>query len=636
MKKILFFAVFASIMLAACSSEEDAMVATSAAVDDAVEAPIMFTSSSASAVRSTHVGADAAGLLNKHFTVGGFKSNGPVTSADAAGEVFDDYKVNWLENTAATTESNTSDWEYVGVTAEAPSSIAGKTQTIKYWDYSKSQHDFIAYSTGKAVQVTGSPATGQVCVTAINSTTAGTAAYTLTGDAADLKECYIADMVTVGKAAYGKEVELTFRALASKVRVALYETIPGYSVKDVKFYTDAVTDISTGASATDATLFTTGSATKDNFFTAGTYTVSFPTIGSSNADKADYNKAHVSFSPSGIGTSTIKSFGALDYKAKESDERLPGNIWLGHTFPDASYAGEAADNYYQIAMPNEEGAVMQLRVDYTMVPTDGSNGDITVHGATAFVPAAYTKWLPNYAYTYIFKISDNTNGWTSDTPIDPAGLYPISFDAVVAETQDFTQSTVTTVATPSITTYQKGHDVTADEYDADDIYVQVMTNGTLNSDLAANSQLYTLSDAATEADVMDALNIRSATYTGSIVGRNGLTLYDASSAAGLDATITAVPGADGNDITVAAGTAAKFSPYASTTYAYVYYTGVDNPDTEYTTAVILTAEPAGWPTGYYTDEACTTAAPSTFAAGTYYQKYTNLNKVYGVKVIKIQ
>jgi hypothetical protein len=395
----------------------------------------------------------------------------------------------------------------------------------------------------------------------------------------------------------------------------------------VKFYTDNSTTLSTGASATNATLFTTNTTTKDNFYTGGTYTVKFPTIGSSNTGNSDYNKAHVVLSDA--TTATTKTFGTLNLVGRDYRE-VEATNYIGRTSATASFAGTASpDNYYTIAMPNEEGTVLELRVDYTLLSVDGSGEEIKVHGATAYVPDIYAQWKSNYAYTYIFKISDNTNGWTSTVDSDPVGLYPITFDAVVVDSEENTQSTITTVATPSITTYQKGHDITKDEYAAGDIYVQVIKDGALKNDLGANGQLYTLNRAASEAEVMDALNIQAASDATTITGRNNLVLTKATS----DATITTVPGADGNDITVTAGTAAKF---AATTnkYAYVYYTGTDEADTEYHTAVKLTAEPTGWPTGYYTDEACTVAA-TTYADGTYYQKYTNLNKVYGVKVIKV-
>ncbi len=636
MKKLFYLAAAITVM-ASCTS--DNLVDSPNVAQNGESGAIVFGSTYSGLTRADHVGADAAKLLDNHFTVAGFKGAGDVTATVVAtGTVFDNYVVNWAANTAATTESNTSDWEYVGLTAVAPSTLAGNTQSIKYWDYSAAQYDFIAYSTGEATAITsGTPASGQILVSAISAPNAKTAAYTLKGAAADLEKCYIADMVTAyqdGTDAahkYQDEVTFKFRALASKVRVALYETVPGYSVKNVKFYIDDATTIATGATSTSATLFTTATADKDNFYTAGTYTVSFPTTGKTNFSNSDYNKAHVSFAADASGKENTKAFGNLNYTdVKNHKEKSTGSIWLGRSSAQASFAGNAADNYYKIAMPNEEGTVLELRIDYTLESIDGSGEEIKVHGATAYVPAIYAAWKSNYAYTYIFKISDNTNGWTSTVTADPAGLYPITFDAVVTETEDFTQSTITNVASPSITTYQKGHVYTDDEYVAGDIYVQVITNGTLKSDLGTNGQLYTLSRAATEAEVMDALNIQTASDATTITGRNGLVLTKATS----DATITTVPGADGNNITVTAGTAAKFGATANT-YAYVYNTGTDNADTEYNTAVKLTAEPTGWPTGYYTDEACTTAA-TTYADGTYYQKYTNLNKVYGVKIIRVK
>lgn len=645
MKK-LFYLATALVALASCTSDDFVGGNDLLSRQDDINA-IKFSSVSQGTTRAEHVGADAAELLNKHFTVSGFKGDGTeyTTTNLATGTVFDNYVVNWAQNTAATTESNTSDWEYVGIAFAQPSNLyvasdANNKQTIKYWDYSASQYDFVAYSTGTATAIaTGTPSSGQVLVTAIDAANLTTAAYTLQGAAADLEKCYIADMVTAYKDdsdvkhKYQDEVQLVFRSLASKVRVALYETIPGYSVKDVKFYTDATTTLATGASATDATLFTTTTATKDNFYTAGTYTVFFPTVGKSNFSDSDYNKAHVAFTADASGKQATKTFGTLNYVAKQYKEKT-GTEFLGRDLPTASYAGVAADNYYQKAMPNEEGTVLELRIDYTLESIDGSGEEIKVHGAKAFVPAIYAEWKPNYAYTYIFKISDNTNGWTSTATTDPDGLYPITFDAVVVDSEEKTQATITTVAMPSITTYQKGHDTTKDEYAADDIYVQVMADGTLKSDLATKGQLYSLSRAATEAEVMDALNIQASTGTGTITGRNGIVLTEATS----DATITAVPGADGNNITVAAGEAAKFTAAAGN-YAYVYdATPATAPAASYYySAEALTTEPADWATTgvWYADPNGATAAPTTFAAGTYYQKYTNLNKVYGVKVIKV-
>ena len=645
MKKYLFFAT-ALAALASCTSNDFVGEDTSSTTNQSEQAAIAFGTGVNSITRADHVGADAAGLLNKKFIVGGFKgatgtstvydTDGTIATSGvpSTGMVYDNYQVKWVANTAGTTQSNTSDWEYVDLDLIAPSSLVnteGVKQSIKYWDYSADQYDFIAYSTGDAsVLTTGTPTSDQVLVSSINAGNAGkkaSGAYTLKGYKEGLKKCYIADMVTAYKTGasmspaqpkFQDEIQFQFRALASKVRVAIYETIPGYSVKDVKFYIDS----STGLSSTDATkkvnnatLFTTGSADKDNFYTAGTYTVYFPTIGSANISNSDYNKAHVTFSPEADGKDTKMTFGGLNYTTKEKREKTTGDIWLGRTSAQASFAGAAADNYYQIAMPNEDGTVLELRIDYTLESIDGSGEEITVHGATAFVPAIYAAWKSNYAYTYIFKISDNTNGWTSQVNTDPAGLYPITFDAIVVDSEEHTQSTITTVATPSITTYQKGHDYSAQEtYKAGDIYVQVMTGTTLESDLATKGFLYTLSNAdATEAEVMDAISIQEAAIANppaNITGRNGLVLTNAAASVVVTG-ITTIPGADGNNITVTEGTAAKITATANT-YAYIY-------DTDTYNSVYVATEPTGWPSGYYTENTCTTPASGTFEAGTYYQ-----------------
>ena len=590
--KHLFF-VGALTLLASCS--DDSYIGNNDPESGAENgAAIVFNSGTNGTTRAPQVGADAAALLGNRFVVGGFKT----ADGSSYSTVFDNYGVAWQTNTAGTTASNTSDWEYVNATKSPVTSIS-TAQTVKYWDYSTTSYDFIAYSTGAATEVSGTPAAGQVQVVAINHTNKNTLAYSLNGSINDLKGCYIADLVTVNKADYGKEVELTFRSLSSKIRMAIYETVPGYSVKDVKFYTQDVNSTNLGTDPRTNAATTSTAALIGSFANAGTYQVKFQDA-----------VAHVNVtSATNNNYATFGTFPATN---------------IGTSSTACTYApGDLANNYSQV-LPNEAGGVLELAVDYTLISDDGSGEEIKVYGAKAYVPATYSKWLPNFAYTYIFKISDNTNGWTSTTSSDPTGLYPITFDAVVLSSEENTQSTITTVASPSITTYQKGHDITKDEYSATDgdIYVQVMVDGTLKNDLGTQGKLYTVtttSTAISEASVLDALNIVETGTT----GRNGIMLTAASSE-----TTTTIPGEDGNDITVNANEAAKFTPTAPTSpatvqyYAYVYDTG------EYTGEYYAT-QPAGFPTGYYTDAQCTTEATGTFVAGRFYQKsstiYTAVN-----------
>ena len=618
--KYLFFAASALLVFASCSNDDFASESALGGENGSGGA-IVFTSGANAITRANQIGADAASLLNNKFVVSGFKGDGTTMST-----VFDNYIVNWVENTAGKTASNTSDWEYVGIDAAAPSAITGK-QTVKYWDYSTSRYDFAAYSLGTNTSITtGTPTDGQILVTSIGKTSPYSGlTYTLKGAAVDLAKCYISDMVIVAKANYQKEVQLTFRSLGTKIRVGFYETVPGYSVKDVKFYTDdATTPISTGASVTSATLFMPSGTV--GFGSAGTYAVSFVS-----------NVAQVAFTKDeGASVEKQQAFGNLTYKAKEGNEK-GGDIYLGRSSNNPSYAGSG----YTTVLPNTAtGDVLELRVDYTLESIDGSGEEIKIHGAKAFVPATYTVWKPNFTYTYIFKISDNTNGWTSTTETDPTGLYPITFDAIVAEAIDANneQTTITSVATPSITTYQKNHDITKDEYSAATgaVYVQVMVDGTLKNDLASKGQLYKLSAAKTEADVMDALNIQVSSTETAITGRNALVLTKVAS----DATITTIPGEDDNNISVTAGTAASFTPAAGT-YAYVYdATPYPAPaSTYFYSAESSSTKPADWTTSgvWYKDpDGVNAVADDDWVADKiFYKKYTNLNKVYGVKVIKV-
>ena len=588
--------------------------------------------------RAGKVGADAADELGNKFYVTGVKGDGTGTGQT---DVFKTYSVEWGANTAGKSESNTADWDYVGKTHDFASNTSITSQTIKYWDYATTAYDFCAYSLG------GGSATG----TFINYTNATTTAYTLTGSRDNLAKCYITDMKTVAKASYGNIVELQFRSLATKVRMALYETVPGYSVQNVYFYVDDATTVrATGSgdgklSNTNATLFggTTGTTT-GAFFTEGTYTVSFPHIGSSYAAGGsnatdyspnahpDYNKAHVAMTTV-TNSTTTQSFGALQYTSSKLATASNAPTFAGTTSP-----------YYVNMLPNENGAVLEMRVNYELVADDGSGEVITVHGAKAFVPAVYTKWLPNYAYTYIFKISDGTNGWTDPSGTDPAGLYPITFDAVTLDQINTAneQTTITTVAAPSITTYQKGHLYNdADEYLASKgaIYVRVMEQGTSvdpKADLDSKGKLYTVTTtgaAISEATVMDALNIVETGTT----GRNGITLTEV-----IPTFPEAIVGPDGNNIGVTKNSVAKFTPSATTIYAYVYdYTTGSPTAGDIYTAVQLTAgtAPTDFTTKYFKkslDGTYTQCVADDYKQNNYYYvHYTDKNHTYSVKIIKV-
>ena len=682
MKKYLFFAAAITVM-ASCTSDTLVNGDSEYLVNGGDANQIVFSSSTAGLTRADLIGATAAEKLGGMFVVEGTKGS-EQTNSPSTDVVFDNYLVGYTANTAGTTESNTNNWEYVGKqtgidgklsgttwTALHDASTDAKAQSIKYWDYSQDQYDFIAWSTGKREAVTDAAVAGsKVKVTRINTgSTLSSNGFTMEAkSAADLLECYYTDINTVTKASnkYGQPVTLKFKNMAAKVRVALYETVPGYSVKDVKFYTKDADDPtapddlgSVLVTGDDATLFTTGIG--NVLPQSGTVTVMYPHIGTTHrnatpAQTKDYNMASVTVT-AGTSTSTTQAFGALyNFAATKESTHIADGDYIGRTITTATYAGDVTKDYYAAVIPNTNGKTLTLRLDYTLVATDGQGEEIKVYGAKAVVPATYTVWQPNYAYTYIFKISDNSNGWTSQTATDPKGLFPITFDAVVASFVDVNaeQTTVTTVATPSITTYQQGHDhknkdeysksqkAGADQTNVKELYVQVMDNSgatpSLKTDLntTGKSLLFKITKSsadyvASEAEVMDALQNRASDTnweSASPIGRNGITLTTNTNIVNNVASI--VNGVDDQPITVTSGTAAKIAiaSLETGTYAYVYSTTVPTADEKvyHVAAGVTDASSAA---NYYevklTDIATTACAANAEAAA---------NKVYFVKNLK--
>ena len=649
MKKYLFIAASA-LALASCSSED--FVGTEGGnVDNGANKAINFAGETGKTTRAGSIkGASAANLLGEKFYVLGTKgtlaNNQPTDT-----KVFDNYQVEWKANTAGTTSDNTNDWRYEGldITALNKTATTGGKQTIKYWDYSQPQYDFIAYSIGKNTLVTDVSTTlseGNVYGSSIE-TPKGTdyKSYTLKGSSiTDLQRCYYTDIVTVENTNYGKPVTFTFKNITAKVRVAFYETVPGYTVSDLQFYTDNTTgkaNLSDEANQ-KATLFTTGT---DKLTKNGQMDVIYPEVGSSNKTKAAYNKAFVTVTSQ--ETETSIALGKVNYAT---------NNVLATSAKTASMAGTLSDSYYTPVLPVAKATPLTIRMNYTLTSEDGSGETIKVYGAKAVIPAAYTAWQPNHAYTYIFKISDNTNGTTSTTT-DKEGLFPITFDAVVNDVaeNDFTHESITTVSTPSVTTYAwdgtnkkvvKAYNGEVDQYPAgSDIYFSVTTTDTDNkaatkSDLNNKGKLYTLSgtnaDKATEAEVIDALQVRTSAGTedlaDNVTGRNNLTLTAATTT-----LPTTIPTEDGKDITVGENTVALLKSSTANTYAYVYFVK-DDTDETFVTAVKGDGTTKAKANEYYTDYACGTvvAENTTLDANTiYYKKYTNNKKVYGVKVVKV-
>ena len=412
MKKYYFVSAIAALALASCAND-DFLGEVPGNNPSAVNGKeISFSGEAGKTTRAGEAkGEAAATALSNKFVVFGTK-----TTTDEATTVYDHYNVQYKNSV----------WEYKGLNFNSlnkQSDNAGSTtQALKYWDYSASQYDFVAFSFGTATQGTG---VNDVEASQVNSTDY---TYTLKGKIDNLVKCYIADRMTVKKSNFKDKVSFTFHPLGTKVNIGLYEVIEGYSVKDVKFYKSA--DDKTPGD--DPTLFA------DN--------ATIPTGSEMEVIKVsfDVNK--------NVKTDWVpaSSTGSARQLATKGDEATVTNKATTITFEDLSKVGaeglEGGSKDYigranttgNISKPTNPKAILPcgkvgpltLKVDYTLISTDGSGEEIKVTGATAKVDDIYTNWTANKSFTYIFKISKDTNGTTDGTT---AGLYPIEFDSVIAE-----------------------------------------------------------------------------------------------------------------------------------------------------------------------------------------------------------
>ena len=515
MKNYLIFA--ASLLALASCSSDDILGGVQTAGNENSNAAIRFDGNSGKISRATNnTGSTAADLLDHQFKIYGVKSQANNNYTD----VFVDYLL-WDE-IANNTTTNTNGWEYVGnkdavhggTENDKTNAVTLKNnQTIKFWDYSSDNYHFVAGSpyraftfkkdnqTGNITSATITGLKGHINPNRVDSWTAAT----------EPSPVYVAEPKIVSKSDYKKAVQFNFIRQQSKVRVGIYETIPGYKISEINFYKYNGTNLeldkeSVGETTQNSKNVILTSETKDYFVGAekatGTikydWTTSTPTYSFSYVDGDKTDGTALTKAQNWYG-GEFKS-GVLATTSAETDKTK-----LYGTDKDM----ESTGYFTVIPTPTDtKAAAILIKCDYTLTSEDNSGETIRVTGATAAIPAAFCKWNTNTLYTYLFKISQNTNGTTgTDTdPKDPAGLYPITFDAVVADNKDMTQGTITTVSTPSITTYQNGS-VTADgiQYAKDKaIYATVATStsGELEKfSTLDNIKVYKLIKKRTEADL---------------------------------------------------------------------------------------------------------------------------------------
>lgn len=515
---------------------------------------------------------DLAKLRSNGFWVYGTKhSNDEDKTATNDQAVYINYYLKYNpDNSANTTQSNTAGWEYVGVDnsdyRDNVTPNVTQAQTIKYWDYSAKAYTFYA-ATAKPSDVQE----GKVTINKITEDAAGsvyTKGYEVTlKDGASLDELYFADRKVINKPTttatplhgaddvYGGEVNFKFRNALTKVRVAMYEIIPGYSVTIDKFY---YTKDGETAQTTGATDKFTADASNTPLETS-TEGVTYKVVYYDETEAGGQLVNQPKMLPNKTGVDAEK-------KVLELGDNLKADTKLSEIITTPTYDTDGGK--YTLFMPQADNdKTLSLKVDYTLTSLDGSGEIINVKGATAVIPAKYLCWRPNYAYTYLFKISDNTNGSTGGTG-DPAGLYPITFDASVVETETGNVEYNSAMGTATITTfavkgglYQHGN---ADYLKGSDLYATVVEENKTTATLGTgNTKVYKLT-----AKGVAAANLSEA-LVANWVANTKTDYYDVVDAAKYTFEST-VPAEDGQTINLDPATALKIANVEAGKYVIEY------------------------------------------------------------------
>ena len=492
MKKYLIFAASA-LVLASCSSD-DFLGENPGNVQNATTA-INFGGDAGKISRTTSNTGSEPEMLGKEFKIYGVKSGAETGSGYTP--VFQNYLL-WYDNENKNTTTNKSGWEYVGNAGTHGSATLNSNQTIKFWDYASADYRFVAGAPSTAFTFT--PGTNNTLESAtITGLSGHITANTESGTdpKTEPNPVYVAKPVVVSSDNYKQPVTFTFVRHQTKVRVGIYETIPGYKISSISFYPyEENSDAFSSTSSQNIILTTT---------TAGYFKG-----GSSVSGKINYEWSEPKYT--------------FEY---ETTDLKQSKNWYGGKFANSVPAtvsteadienlyGTDADmesNGYFTVLPTPSGtqaAPILIKCDYTLTADDQSGETIEVKGATAAIPEAYSKWNTNTLYTYLFKISENTNGYTGNDP-NKTGLYPITFDAAVEAPQFGMEGTITTFTTPSITTHQEGSVVenSGIKYvTGKDITVKV-TKSTDGTDLTLSEtadqngyiEVYKFTDPITEAE----------------------------------------------------------------------------------------------------------------------------------------
>ncbi len=281
-------------------------------------------------------------------------------------------------------------------------------QYLRYWDEAAPNTTFYAYSP----YINGSGT-----VTFDNGTKVLTIPSQSLKDGYDQPQLYeyMWAAKSVAKDDYGKDVQLSFKRLNAKVNIKFWEDIEGYSIQIIDLKEGTYNGVQAAAAIYSGSAYSAG-----EYYSETGYSIDFSTSVISPV---------ITQTP---GT-TVNNLRPLVFK-------VPVETAIG---TDKASASASPTTYF--ALPKNNTTGFTFHVSYELTSTTGEK--IIVRNASVFVPSDKCNWKANNAYTYVFRITKNSNGSTDpddDPSIDPTdpnvgsekALYPIIFDG--ANVEDWT------------------------------------------------------------------------------------------------------------------------------------------------------------------------------------------------------
>ena len=345
--------------IAACSEAPEASEASEAPFSPEAPAspatPITFSSALADSAAVTR--SETPLELTAHaFTVFGYKNmTASGNSYGDAQQVFTTggYRVTWTANSAATTTTNTHDWEYVG---QQPA--GQEEQTIKYWDWSARAYRFFAVAEVSDGN-TGAGGNGG------NTGAGGNGSSTVAGTNA------ISGTYNSGATAY----TVTFKADANDEATTPYYSHLWFSTGNKAEYPDKEF----------------GKPVK-LVFLKPLCKVSFRFIFEDPDDETGTTLTDMSFRPTNGTSIKLESNVSITYPLEGS--ATAEEVAVTSAEGDAAMAAEGmtTDNHTYSVLPATGQGTYTLTVSVNGEPK------------TAVVPAEFMEWKPGVEYTYIFKI----------------------------------------------------------------------------------------------------------------------------------------------------------------------------------------------------------------------------------------